>query len=181
MLHNTDLVCICLEVCFIVLPRCQHKEMCSNFRFASLHKCEINSGEWKSFATAWRISTHPLRVFFFSFCSSSLLFFLGAGSSLMSSPLPASSGSSSSLFPLLSVGTSPLSLLALLSFNFPSCRFMSFLSGIGLFRMPLEPRAVAPLRGFTPLSSTSSPSSSSSSSSRSGSHQKMTSHKEVSG
>lgn len=128
-----------------------------------------------------RKSTHPLRVFFFSFCSSSLLFLLGADFSLMSSSLPASCGSSSSFFTLLSVITSPLSLLALLSFNFPSRRFMSFLSGIGLFRMPLEPRAVAPLRALTPLSSALSSSSSSSSSSRSGSHQKMTSHKDVSG
>lgn len=132
-------------------------------------------------ATALRKSTHPLRVFFFSFCSSSLLFFMGADASFSSSSSPASSGSSSTFFPLLSLVTSPLSLLALLSFNFPSRRFMSFLSGIGLFRMPLELRAVAPLLDFPPLSSTSSSSSSSSSSSRSGSHQKMTSHKVVSG
>lgn len=106
---------------------------------------------------------------------------MGADASFSSSSSPASSGSSSTFFPLLSLVTSPLSLLALLSFNFPSRRFMSFLSGIGLFRMPLEPRAVAPLLDFTPFSSTSSSSSSSSSSSRSGSHQKMTSHKVVSG
>lgn len=42
MLHNTDLVCICLEVCFIVLPRCQHKKMCFNFRFANVKSIQVN-------------------------------------------------------------------------------------------------------------------------------------------
>lgn len=46
MLHNTNLVCIRLEVCFIVLTMWQH--------IVNTQKCalEINSGEWKSFATA---------------------------------------------------------------------------------------------------------------------------------
>lgn len=164
---------------FIVFSHSHHKKSLKTFfpHLCTIYK--INADKCKPFAATWGKFSYSWRVFCFSFCSSSLLVFL-AEDFWLSSSLLASSGFSSSCFTLLSAITSPLSLLALLSFNFPSRRFMSFLSGIGLFRMPLEPRAVAPLRGFTPLSSLSSPSSSSSSS-RSGSHQKMTSHKDFSG